>query len=115
MTMPGLSKRALDGNVETFILSVLRDGPNYGYGLVQALNDRAPGLVAFGEGTIYPVLHRMERKGLLSTSWGEGETGRKRKYYRLNPKGRRALSGQLEEWSSLVAAMKAMTGGTATA
>jgi PadR family transcriptional regulator, regulatory protein PadR len=104
-----LSKRALDGNVETMLLSLLQQGPNYGYGLVQALNERAPELVAFGEGTVYPVLHRMERKGLLSTSWGE-EGGRRRKYYRLSQKGRRALQANLEEWRDLVAAMALMTG-----
>ncbi len=91
-----LSKRALDGNVETFLLSILREGPNYGYGLVAALNERVPGLVEFREGTIYPVLHRMERKGLLEVFWQEAENGRQRKYYRLSRKGKGVLAEQVE-------------------
>jgi DNA-binding PadR family transcriptional regulator len=105
-----LSKRALDGNVETFLLSILKEGPNYGYGLVQALNERAPGLVDFGEGTVYPVLHRMEAKGLLETSWSEAQSGRRRKYYRISNKGHGVLSRNLEEWRSLISVMERITG-----
>jgi PadR family transcriptional regulator PadR len=105
-----LSKRALDGNVETFLLAVLREGENYGYGIVQELNERAPGLVKFGEGTIYPVLHRLEKRGLVAPTWRTGDSGRRRKYYRLTPKGRSKLSENLTEWNALTQAMQAITG-----
>lgn len=104
-----LTKRALDGNVETMMLSILREGPNYGYALIEALNERAPDLLSFGEGTIYPVLHRMERKGLVETSWSIADSGRRRKYYRISTKGHTELSANLEEWKSLVTAMSLIT------
>ena len=104
-----LSKKALDGNVETFLLSVLRDGSNYGYGIVEELNRRAPHLVQFGEGTVYPVLHRMEKKGLIEAEWKTGDTGRRRKYYRPTQTGKTALSENLEEFSHLVKAFGALT------
>ena len=105
-----LSKRALDGNVETFLLSILKDGENYGYGLVQELNERAPGLVKFGEGTVYPVLHRIEKRGLIAPTWRKSETGRRRKYYRLTKKGHGKLASNLTEWRELTQAMQAITG-----
>jgi len=111
-----LSKRALSGKVETFLLSVLKEGPGYGYGIVSALNERAPEMVRFGEGTVYPVLHRMEAKGLVESFWREGESGRRRKYYRITRKGRGALSSDLDEWEQLAVVMARMTGvGVATA
>ena len=95
----------LDGNVETMILAVLNDGSNYGYQLVQELNAKSPELLQFGEGTIYPVLHRMEKRGVINAFWQEGETGRKRKYYRLTTRGKRQLEENLSQWQSLVEVM----------
>jgi len=100
-----LNKKMLDGNVETMILAVLNDGSNYGYQLVQELNAKSPELLQFGEGTIYPVLHRMEKRGVISAFWQEGETGRKRKYYRLTTRGKRQLEENLSQWQSLVEVM----------
>ena len=108
-----LSKKALDGNVETLLLAILQDGPSYGYLIVQELNQRAAGLLKTGEGTVYPVLHRMEERGLIQATWRDGETGRQRKYYRITPQGRRALSDNRQEWKSLVQLMDRMLGPTA--
>ena len=77
--------------METLLLAVLSEGPSYGYQLVQDLNARAPGLLKTGEGTIYPILHRMEREGLLKSRWQEAETGRRRKYYSLTSAGKAQL------------------------
>ena len=105
-----LSKKTLDGNVETFLLSILSEGKSYGYEIVRSLNAKSPNLVSFGEGTVYPVLHRMEKKGLLTAEWQEGDTGRKRKYYRITTKGKKALGENLAEWQLLNEAMAAITG-----
>lgn len=108
--MTQLNKRTLDGNVETLLLAVLQDGPNYGYQIVQVLNERAPGLLKLGEGTVYPVLHRLEERGLISAVWKKGETGRERKYYRLSAGGRRALAANARQWRSLVEVMETVLG-----
>ncbi len=104
---PVLGKRALDGNIETFLLMALRQGPSYGYEIVQEINRRSPELLKLGEGTVYPVLHRMEERGLLATEWRTGETKRRRKYYRLTQAGKKALAENLQQWEGLQAVMSA--------
>ena len=108
--MASLKKTTLDGNVETLLLAVLVDGPSYGYAIVRELNQRAEGLLEMGEGTVYPVLHRLEKRKLVAGVWRKGETGRPRKYYRLTPSGRRALSENRKQWAGLVKVMEAVVG-----
>jgi len=105
-----LSKKTLDGNMETLLLAVLSEGPSYGYQLVQDLNAKAPGLLKTGEGTIYPVLHRLEERGLIQSAWREGETGRQRRYYRISPKGKKALTANRQQWAALTTVMGAVLG-----
>ncbi len=99
--MTKLSKKTLDGNVETIILAQLSRGPNYGYALVKAINEEHQGLLRLGEGTIYPVLYRMEEKKLLASETRTTSSGRKRKYYCISVKGRAALAENLREWTAL--------------
>jgi DNA-binding PadR family transcriptional regulator len=106
-----LSKKSLDGNMETLLLAVLTDGPSYGYQLVQDLNARAPGILKTGEGTIYPVLHRLEERELITSTWRAGETGRQRRYYRITPRGKRALAANRLQWASLAKVMHTVLGG----
>jgi len=101
-----LRKQTLDGNVETLILAILEGGPSYGYALVGQLNERAAGILKMGEGTIYPVLHRLEDKGLITANWRQAQNGRQRKYYRLNPKGRKALAQNRLQWHALTQLME---------
>jgi PadR family transcriptional regulator PadR len=100
-----LSKKTLDGNVETLILSELVKGPSYGYALVRALNETHSGLLKLGEGTIYPVLYRMEEKGLLDSEVREMPSGRQRKYYRPTKKGKAAMAENLRQWNALAKVM----------
>ncbi len=110
--MTGLSKQALDGNVEALLLAILASGPSYGYAIVKDLNERAEGILKLGEGTIYPVLHRMEDKKMITAKWRLAENGRQRKYYRLTPKGHRALATRREQWQTLSAVMAKVVGPT---
>ncbi len=105
-----LSKKSLDGNMETLLLAVLNEGPSYGYQMVQDLNAKAPGILKTGEGTIYPVLHRLEERALIQSSWREGETGRQRRYYRITPKGKKALSDNRLQWDALKKVMTTVLG-----
>jgi DNA-binding PadR family transcriptional regulator len=106
-----LSKKTLDGNIETLLLAVLSEGPNYGYQMVQELNAKAPGILKTGEGTIYPVLHRMQERELIQSTWRAGETGRQRRYYRITQKGRKALTENHLQWSALKKVMAIVLGG----
>jgi len=104
--MKSLRKQTLDGNVETMLLAVLEPGPSYGYAIVKELNERADGILHLGEGTVYPVLHRLEEKRLVSASWRTAENGRQRKYYRLKNKGRKALAANCQQWHLLTVVMQ---------
>ena len=108
--MTRLSKQTLDGNVEALLLAILESGPSYGYAIVKELNERAEGILQLGEGTIYPVLHRMEDKKLITAKWRLAENGRQRKYYRLTPKGRKALAASREQWQILSVVMRKVVG-----
>ena len=103
--MTKILKQTLDGNVETLLLSILETGPSYGYAIVKELNERAEGIIKLGEGTIYPVLHRLEEKKLIASKWSIADNGRKRKYYRLTPKGRKAFANNLHQWQMLTELM----------
>ena len=108
--MTRLSKQTLDGNVEALLLAILESGPSYGYAIVKELNKRADGILQLGEGTIYPVLHRMEDKKLITAKWRLAENGRQRKYYRLTPKGHKGLAASRRQWQVLSAVMTKVVG-----
>jgi PadR family transcriptional regulator PadR len=80
------------------LLAVMEEGPAYGYEMTKRL--RARGLSMVGEGSIYPLLGRLEREGLVETYRAASEGGPPRKYYRPSPEGRRALSAGVSEWQA---------------
>ena len=78
-----------------------------GFGSFQAANWNGP------DGMLYPILHRLEKKGLISSYWGKADTGRKRKYYRLHKAGLEALDMQRQHWRDLHKMLEALEGGQA--
>jgi len=84
------------GTLEYCVLALLQDRPRYGFDLVRTLG-AADGLVT-SEGTIYPLLGRLRRDGLVTTSWHESPSGPPRRYYELTGEGRRALALFTTEW-----------------
>ena len=106
-----LSKKALDGHMETLLMAALQEGPSYGYQIVQDLNGKAPGVLKTGEGTVYPVLHRLEARGLVRSEWRKGESGRERRYYILTSQGKAALTSNFQEWQALSGVMNLVLGG----
>ena len=108
-----LNKKTLDGNIETLMLAVLSEGPSYGYQIVRELGQRTGGVLKLGEGTVYPVLHRMEARGLIVAQWRKGPTGRPRKYYRVTRRGGTALKQNTQQWAGLVQVMESVLGDAA--
>ena len=100
----------LTGTVGVLILSLLAERAMYGYELVQEAERRSAQQFQLKEGTIYPALHQMERAGLLSAQWRQGDTGRARKYYSLTAKGRRQAASKRRQWDAISAAMRAILG-----
>lgn len=99
----------LRGHLETLLLACLQDGAAHGYELMQRLHERSAGAFDLPEGTIYPVLRRLEGGGHVSSKW-ESPQGRKRRVYTLTATGRRHLKKQREEWNGFVLAIDGVFG-----
>lgn len=99
--VPGQTQKPLTdlrrGVSEYCVLAVLRDGESYGFDIVRVLAS-AGGLVT-SEGTIYPLLARLRRDGLVTTTWRESDAGPPRRYYRLTSDGQRALDAFVADWT----------------
>ncbi len=93
-----LSKELVAASTVPLVLSALAEGENYGYALIQRIRELSGGRIEWTEGMLYPVLHWMEREGLIASEWKEAKTGRKRKYYRLCKEGRAALETEKQQW-----------------
>lgn len=98
------------GSTTTLVLSVLSGAPMHGYQMVKELERRSKGLLTFKEGTLYPVLHTLERDGLIVATW-EADGGRERKVYQLTEQGRGELCRRATEWQEFRAAVDAVMGG----
>jgi PadR family transcriptional regulator, regulatory protein PadR len=88
---------AVKGFLDPVVLAVLATGPLHGYGVIEELRARSRGELDLAEGTVYPALHRLERRGLLKSAWSRAE-GRRRRVYRLTASGRRELETRTREW-----------------
>jgi PadR family transcriptional regulator PadR len=94
-----IRKELVAASAEPLILSLLAQGESYGYAIIQEIKARSENQLQWTDGMLYPVLHRMERKGWIKSRWAESETGRKRKYYSLKKDGKRAMETHYEQWS----------------
>ena len=95
----------LHGTLDTLILKTLAAGRRHGYGIAKAIEDSTEAVVAVEEGSLYPALYRLERKELIEAEWGISELGRRAKFYRITPRGRKALAAQTAEWARFSAAL----------
>src|SRR5262250_1902606 len=92
-------QQSLRGYLDPLVLAVLADEPLHGYAVIEELKRRSGGELDLPEGTIYPALHRLERRGLLRSSWTRAD-GRRRRIYRLTTRGREELESRTGEWRS---------------
>lgn len=104
----GRRSQLLRGVLDLCVLAVMEEGPAYGYEMTKRL--RAGGLSIVGEGSIYPLLGRLEREGLVETHRAASDGGPPRKYYRPSPEGRRALEAGVIEWRATRDALDAVLG-----
>jgi PadR family transcriptional regulator, regulatory protein PadR len=104
----GRRTQLLRGALDLCLLAVMEEGPAYGYEMTKRLRER--GLSIVGEGSIYPLLGRLEREGLVETYRAASNGGPPRKYYRPSPDGRRALAAGVAEWRAARDALDAVLG-----
>ena len=95
----------LQGTVDVLILRTLSWAPMHGYGISQWIADRSAGALAVEDAALYQALHRLERKGLVSSEWGISEKNHRAKYYSLTPQGRRQLQTEVAELKEYVTAL----------
>lgn len=93
-----VNKELMKGSTTTLVLTLLSRKKMYGYELIKELRIMSNGLFELKEGTLYPILHSLERDGLVDSSWVGAEGSRKRKYYAITRRGRICLKNKKREW-----------------
>ena len=91
----------LQGTLDLLILKVVGLGPVHGYGISQRIRQISSSVLQVQQGSLYPALHRLEKRGWLVADWGESDNGREAKFYRLSAKGRKQLAEEEETWNRL--------------
>jgi len=104
--MSRAGREFLQGTLDMLILQALAVGPMHGYGVARWIERRTDDLLQIEEGSLYPSLHRMERRGWIEASWGLSENNRRAKYYRVTPSGGRRLRSEADEWEKFVRAVR---------
>ncbi len=105
-----IRKELVAASAEPLVLALLARGESYGYAIIQEVKARSGGQLQWTDGMLYPVLHRLERRGLIQARWGESETGRKRKYYSLKKDGKAAMAKHDEQWTMVHAVLAGLKG-----
>ncbi|TWT73842.1 lineage-specific thermal regulator protein [Posidoniimonas polymericola] len=107
MAKPDTKRRAdlLQGTLDMLILKTLTAGQMHGYAIARSIQQSSQDALVVEEGSLYPALHRMARRGLIEHEWGLSESNRRAKYYKLTGAGRKQLKADTERWSSFSAAI----------
>jgi len=93
-----LAKDLVAASSKPLVLSILAEGESYGYQIIQKMRELSGGYIEWSDGMLYPVLHRLEREGVIHSEWKEADTGRERKYYFLTSKGGKTLQAERQQW-----------------
>lgn len=105
--MTKINKELLKGSSDILLLKVLADQPLYGYEIAKRIKALSDQVLKMGEGTLYPLLHRLEQAKLLESFWQDAN-GRKRKYYQLTARGRQVLEDKTAEWKTFSKAINSI-------
>src|SRR5215469_5740207 len=102
-----IDREFLKGSISLLLLNLLSRGEMYGYEILQEASRRSANAFEFKEGTLYPALHQLEKKGHIKSEWRTAENGRERKYYSLTAKGKEATKEYERQWQYLTSAVNA--------
>ena len=103
----------LQGTLDMLILKIVALGPVHGYGISQRIRQISKEVLNVQQGSLYPALHRLEKRGWLVAQWGDSENGRQAKFYQLSREGRKQLSREEETWQRLAEAVTLILGSAA--
>lgn len=104
----------LQGTLDMLILQTLQWGSQHGYGIIQAIRANSNDVLQIETGSLYPALHRLEKKGWLNSEWKLSESSQRAKYYRLTAAGKRQLLSEQERWWQMMKAITAIVGPAPT-
>jgi transcriptional regulator len=97
------SAELLHGTLDVLILKALTDAPRHGYDIVRHITSTTGDAVVIEDGSLYPALYRLEKKGHVTGAWGVSDAGRRARFYELTPVGRAALKAQTKDWAAFAA------------
>lgn len=103
----------LQGTLDLLILRTLSAGANHGYGIAKRLRETSDEVILVEEGTLYPAVHRLEKRGFVESEWQMTDTNRRAKYYRLTRDGRAKLKTEIVAWETLSGAIDRVLGTSA--
>lgn len=92
------SLKLIQGTVDLLILKTLTRGPQHGYGVSAWIRERTGGELGIEDAALYQALHRLERRGLVASEWGQSDNNRRAKFYEITPKGRQRLADESTTW-----------------
>ena len=95
----------MQGTLDMLVLKALSRGRAHGYAIAEWIHQTSADVLRVEEGALYPALHRLELRGLLSSEWGVSENNRRAKYYSLTPAGQKRLADETEQWDRLSTAI----------
>jgi transcriptional regulator len=95
----------LQGTLDLLILRTLQDDAKHGWDIAERIEQMSEHVLEVNQGSLYPALHRLEHQGLIKAEWGVSELGRRARFYRLTPPGRKQLAAESEDWERLSAAI----------
>jgi PadR family transcriptional regulator PadR len=103
--MPADKSDLLQGTLDMLILKIVALGPVHGYGISLRIRQISKEVLQVQQGSLYPALHRLEKRGWLTAEWGESDNGRQAKFYKLSAKGRKQLQAEESNWERLAQAV----------
>lgn len=101
-----INKDLVAASSTPLVLAILAEGDSYGYAILKRVRELSGGQLEWTDGMLYPVLHRLERSGLVESRWEKSESGRRRKYYRLTEAGREQLAEERRQWRTVDEALR---------
>ena len=101
-----IDKDLVAASATPLVLGILSEGDLYGYAILKRVAELSGGSMQWTDGMLYPLLHRLERLGYVSSAWGTSEAGRRRKHYAIMPAGRAVLADRQEQWAVVADALR---------
>ena len=103
-----IGKDLMAASSTPIVLAILAEEDSYGYAIIKRVRDLSEGRLEWTDGMLYPVLHRLERLGHVEARWETAESGRRRKYYRITPRGRVQLAEDRRQWQAVDATLRSV-------